>query len=137
MYQANSVLLYYKLLLSMTTLTVATHPWEPGPTATSTSPDPALPAHCTTTSFDAASSTPVARTHECFTLTKSLQSANCSCVHDPELVCPMVISLTTVAIPCSTDCCPTTPTVTAYTCPTSCNRKRCTTQIGTSYVPEC
>ncbi|KAL1843707.1 hypothetical protein VTK73DRAFT_2788 [Phialemonium thermophilum] len=85
----------------------------PGPLATITSD---LPASCT--------EKPVS----CYTRTHTTSSENCPRINCPmasRLICPMYISITSLPVPCSTDCCPSTPThyVThscVTTCPTAC-----------------
>ncbi|KAK4044199.1 hypothetical protein C8A01DRAFT_31807 [Parachaetomium inaequale] len=66
------------------------------------------------------------KTPSCYTATttKTVTPSICpliKCVAptDP-IMCPMYIKVTTVAVPCSTDCCPQTPTatVTKSACPT-------------------
>ncbi|KAG7287533.1 hypothetical protein NEMBOFW57_007045 [Staphylotrichum longicolle] len=66
------------------------------------------------------------KTPSCYTATTtktvvptSCPKIKCAVPSDP-IMCPMYIKVTSVAVPCSTDCCPKTPTatVTKKVCPT-------------------
>ncbi|KAK4251338.1 hypothetical protein C7999DRAFT_28068 [Corynascus novoguineensis] len=75
----------------------------------------------------------VVKTPSCYTATvtktvkptkpTSCPQYECPPPKDDPIMCPMYIKVTSVAVPCSTDCCPSTPTSTVTT--TSC--PRCTT----------
>ncbi|KAI0406207.1 hypothetical protein F4802DRAFT_559774 [Xylaria palmicola] len=105
--------------------------FHPGPghviTGVPTSPyptPPTLPGSCYTTWDDFEHSTATVKTHECYTRTSLVPSAPCptlSCAQRPsDLVCPLYIKVSSVTVPCATDCCPTTSTVykPAGPCPT-------------------
>ncbi|KAK9771233.1 putative VWFC domain-containing protein [Seiridium cardinale] len=83
-------------------------------------PTPTLPGSCFTTWDDFEHTTGGVKGPDCFTYTSTTTPASCpSCAADSTLVCPLFIRVTTTSVPCSTDCCPTTPT--AYVdgpCPT-------------------
>ncbi|KAI1386406.1 uncharacterized protein F4822DRAFT_409980 [Hypoxylon trugodes] len=77
--------------------------------------DPAtIPGHCSTTMDDFEHTTAWVKTHECYTYTRTVQSAACpvpTCPSpDPDQICPEYIKVSKVTVPCSTDCCPTTST---------------------------
>ncbi|KAI8963862.1 hypothetical protein F5Y11DRAFT_346112 [Daldinia sp. FL1419] len=87
-------------------------------------PSPTVPGHCSTTVDDFEHTTAWAKTHECYTYTRTTQSSTCptlSCAPRPtDVVCPLYISVSSVTVPCTTDCCPTTSTsyVATGACPT-------------------
>ncbi|OTB08152.1 hypothetical protein M426DRAFT_201732 [Hypoxylon sp. CI-4A] len=78
------------------------------------SPAPTLPGHCSTTIDDWEHTTATVKTHECYTYTRTVQSAACptlSCPPRPtDAICPEIIIESRVTVPCATDCCPTTTT---------------------------
>ncbi|KAI1127378.1 hypothetical protein F5Y10DRAFT_194955 [Nemania abortiva] len=117
-------------------------PVTPTPTPTYAGPaSPALPGSCYTTSDDFEHSTATVLTHECFTQTSVVAAASCptpSCAPPPtDLVCPLYIKVSSVTVPCTTDCCPTTSTVYESTgpCPT-CDPCRIPTEWYT-YITGC
>ncbi|KAI3316605.1 hypothetical protein HD806DRAFT_423053 [Xylariaceae sp. AK1471] len=63
-------------------------------------------------------------THECYTFTSVVPAATCptlSCAPPPTgQVCPLYIKVSSITVPCATDCCPTTSTTyeAAGPCPT-------------------
>ncbi|AEO66531.1 2a966bb7-59bd-4934-9aa4-07e17b4d67a6 [Thermothielavioides terrestris] len=62
----------------------------------------------------------VLQTPSCYTATVTTVPLDCPRIECPtqNIYCPLYIKETTVAVPCSTDCCPTTPTHTVTTkCP--------------------
>ncbi|KAI1492354.1 hypothetical protein F4809DRAFT_43109 [Biscogniauxia mediterranea] len=87
-------------------------------------PSPTIPGHCYTTIDDFEHTTGTVKTHECFTVTSTVPAATCptlSCAPRPtDQICPQYIKVSSVTVPCATDCCPTTPTVLASSgpCPT-------------------
>ncbi|RYP44996.1 hypothetical protein DL768_008610 [Monosporascus sp. mg162] len=80
-----------------------------------------LPPTCTTTYVDTAHWTAWTGTHVCYTHTVTAPDASCptlSCAPPPtDLVCPMYIKVSSTTVPCSTNCCPTTPTTTVSSGP--------------------
>ncbi|KAL2261337.1 hypothetical protein VTK26DRAFT_4385 [Humicola hyalothermophila] len=56
----------------------------------------------------------VIKTPDCYTATTTVDPTKCPITHCPTptglILCPQYIKLTTISVPCSTDCCPTTPT---------------------------
>ncbi|KAK1764740.1 hypothetical protein QBC33DRAFT_561421 [Phialemonium atrogriseum] len=108
------------------------------PTPTPTSSSPLLPSHCTTRFWDDEHSTEALKTPDCYTFTRLAEDPACQCAPAADVMCPMIISVTTVDVPCSTDCCPTTPTATVATCASSCDTRRCTVPTQTLYrTAEC
>ncbi|KAI0132666.1 hypothetical protein BJ170DRAFT_257166 [Xylariales sp. AK1849] len=99
------------------------------------SPTATQPASCYTTVDDFAHNTGWVKGHSCYTYHKTTPSAACpttSCIRDPTIACPLYIKVSTIQVPCSTDCCPVTPT--AYVdgpCPPC---KQCS--IPTEYITE-
>ncbi|KAI2624205.1 hypothetical protein GGR54DRAFT_565890 [Hypoxylon sp. NC1633] len=89
-------------------------------------PTTTLPGHCSTTIDDFPHTTATVKTHKCYTYTRTAQSSTCptlSCPQRPtDVFCPEIIKVSSVTVPCSTDCCPTTSTsyVSNGPCPT-CN----------------
>ncbi|KAI1377749.1 hypothetical protein F4677DRAFT_46650 [Hypoxylon crocopeplum] len=89
-------------------------------------PTATVPGHCSTTIDDFEHTTASVKTHECYTYTRTAQAPTCptlSCAPRPtDVICPLVIRVSSVTVPCATDCCPTTPTsyVSTGPCPT-CN----------------
>ncbi|KAK3318176.1 hypothetical protein B0H66DRAFT_227070 [Apodospora peruviana] len=69
---------------------------DPRPTQT-------LPKSCSLVAFPPPCYTHTTTTSKCPT------KPDCSTVSTPH-ACPLVIKVTTISVPCSTDCCPTTPT---------------------------
>ncbi|RKU47182.1 hypothetical protein DL546_007690 [Coniochaeta pulveracea] len=61
-------------------------------------------------------------TKSCYTFTATTTPKVCpmiKCIGDDPLVCPMIVKVTTTAVPCATNCCPVTPTkYTTTACPT-------------------
>ncbi|GAP86383.1 hypothetical protein SAMD00023353_1800220 [Rosellinia necatrix] len=96
----------------------------PSCTTTATLAGQTLPATCYTTWDDWAHTTATVKTHECYTRTSVIPDTTCpslSCAAPPtDIVCPLSIRVSSVTVPCSTDCCPTTTTTYAPTgpCPT-------------------
>ncbi|KAI1083449.1 hypothetical protein F5B20DRAFT_406610 [Whalleya microplaca] len=90
-------------------------------------PTPTLPGHCSTTIDDFEHTTGYVKTHSCYTYTQTVPSPPCptlSCPPRPtDAICPLYIKVSSVTVPCSTDCCPTTPTsyVSKGACPTCAN----------------
>ncbi|KAI0478917.1 hypothetical protein GGR56DRAFT_349719 [Xylariaceae sp. FL0804] len=90
-------------------------------TAADAIPSGALPATCYTTHRQHrsghASKTAGVETHGCYTRTSTVMAASCPSSSCPpkatDLICPDFIKISQVTVPCSTDCCPATPTVTA------------------------
>ncbi|KAI0171832.1 hypothetical protein GGR52DRAFT_443656 [Hypoxylon sp. FL1284] len=84
----------------------------------------ALPGHCSTTIDDFEHTFATVKTHECFTHTRPAPSPTCpllSCRPPPtDAICPEIIRVSSVTVPCATDCCPTTSTkyVSTAACPT-------------------
>ncbi|KAI0537642.1 hypothetical protein GGR58DRAFT_501965 [Xylaria digitata] len=100
---------------------IATPPPVPTPTPTPTTPSypvssyETLPASCYTT-FDAYGYPhATVKTHSCYTQTSLFPAAPCptlSCPPIPtDLVCAEYIKVSSITVPCATDCCPTTSTV--------------------------
>ncbi|RYP56196.1 hypothetical protein DL771_011983 [Monosporascus sp. 5C6A] len=90
---------------------------KPEPAPTTQKPAAKLaPATCTTTYIDTAHSTAWTGIHLCHTHTVTDAAASCpalSCPPPPtDLICPMYIKVSSTTVPCSTDCCPMTPTTT-------------------------
>ncbi|KAI0117786.1 hypothetical protein GGR51DRAFT_500181 [Nemania sp. FL0031] len=88
------------------------------PTPTPTSSEPAsevLPGSCYTTSDDFPHGTATVITHSCYTRTSIAPAPSCptpSCSPPPtDQICPLFIKVSSVTVPCTTDCCPTTSTV--------------------------
>ncbi|KAI1749883.1 hypothetical protein F4782DRAFT_285116 [Xylaria castorea] len=81
----------------------------------SSSSSQTLPGSCYTTWDDWEHSTATVKTHECYTRTSLVPPASCptlSCAPRPtDHVCPMYIKVSSMTVPCATDCCPTTSTV--------------------------
>ncbi|KAI0840965.1 hypothetical protein F5Y06DRAFT_234399 [Hypoxylon sp. FL0890] len=73
-----------------------------------------IPGHCSTTVDDFEHTTAFVKTHECYTYTRTVPSSTCptlSCAPRPtDVFCPEIIKISSVTVPCSTDCCPTTST---------------------------
>ncbi|KAK8104306.1 uncharacterized protein PG998_011339 [Apiospora kogelbergensis] len=94
-------------------------------------PTKPLPASCTTTSRHAAI------THSCYTATAyTTPRAGCERLECPPpkkpVVCPQIIIESTVEVPCKTDCCPTTATITSTTaCPVPCPKCPIPTHVTT------
>ncbi|KAI4870075.1 hypothetical protein F4820DRAFT_320078 [Hypoxylon rubiginosum] len=87
-------------------------------------PVSSIPAHCFTTSDDWEHTTATVKTHECYTYTREAPSPNCPIPSCPprvtDAICPQIIEVSSVTVPCATDCCPTTTTsyVSTAACPT-------------------
>ncbi|KAI5917226.1 hypothetical protein F4810DRAFT_66084 [Camillea tinctor] len=96
----------------------------PADTDLAATPSPTIPGHCYTTIDDFEHTTGTVKTHECFTITSTVPAVTCptlSCAPRPtDQMCPQYIKVSSVTVPCATDCCPTTPTVYASNgpCPT-------------------
>ncbi|KAI0447577.1 hypothetical protein F4803DRAFT_573424 [Xylaria telfairii] len=103
--------------------TTTTHP-TPTPTPTlsissssssSSSSPHTLPASCYTTWDDWQHTTATVKTHPCYTRTSLIPPASCPTLSCPprstDQVCPLYIKLSSITVPCATDCCPTTSTV--------------------------
>ncbi|ORY65005.1 uncharacterized protein BCR38DRAFT_189108 [Pseudomassariella vexata] len=85
-------------------------------------PTPTQPAHCSTTIDDFEHMTGWVTTHSCYTYTSTTQASSCPTYsRDPSAICPLYIQVSTIDVPCATDCCPTTGTtyVTEASCSTS------------------
>ncbi|KAI1735766.1 hypothetical protein F4680DRAFT_297582 [Xylaria scruposa] len=84
------------------------------PTQSSSSPQ-TLPGSCYTTWDDWEHTTATVKTYECYTRTSLIPPASCptlSCAPRPtDQVCPLYIRVSSITVPCATDCCPTTSTV--------------------------
>ncbi|KAI0469498.1 hypothetical protein F4859DRAFT_132984 [Xylaria cf. heliscus] len=96
----------------------------PPPTQPSTdpsSPSP-LPGSCYTTWDDWEHTTATVKTHSCYTRTSLIPPASCptlSCApKPPDRVCVLYIAVSSITVPCATDCCPTTSTVYIESTPT-------------------
>ncbi|KAK0637075.1 hypothetical protein B0T17DRAFT_504454 [Bombardia bombarda] len=80
-------------------------------------PHPMLPKSCTTWFRRP----PAFSTHSCYTYTETTTPRFCpkqQCPIQTDLVCPQYIVVTTLNVPCNTNCCPVTPTVySTKTCP--------------------
>ncbi|CAJ2513714.1 Uu.00g018330.m01.CDS01 [Anthostomella pinea] len=76
---------------------------------------PTVPGHCSTTIDDFEHTTGYVKTHECYTRTSTAPAATCptfSCAPKAtDVICPEYIKVSSVTVPCATDCCPTTSTV--------------------------
>ncbi|KAI2625155.1 hypothetical protein GGS21DRAFT_310040 [Xylaria nigripes] len=87
----------------------------PADTATAT---PALPASCYTT----IPSEHTVETHKCYTLTTVIPPTTCPVLPcpTPHGMCPQDVVVSSRTVPCSTDCCPTTSTISEPSgpCPT-------------------
>ncbi|KAI1103101.1 hypothetical protein F4804DRAFT_244000 [Jackrogersella minutella] len=87
-------------------------------------PTATVPAHCSTTMDDFEHTTAWVKTYECYTYTRTAPSSTCptlSCPPRPtDEFCPQIIEVSSVTVPCATDCCPTTSTsyVATGACPT-------------------
>ncbi|KAK7914086.1 hypothetical protein PG985_011789 [Apiospora marii] len=94
-------------------------------------PTQTLPATCTTTSRYGLA------THSCYTATRyTTRIGGCERLECPprtqHVECPLFIPVTTVEVPCKTDCCPTTPThVVTTPCPQPCPECPHSTQTQT------
>ncbi|KAI0184406.1 hypothetical protein EV127DRAFT_237803 [Xylaria flabelliformis] len=81
----------------------------------SSSSSQTLPGSCYTTWDDWEHTTATVKTHECYTRTSLIPPASCptlSCAPRPtDQVCPLYIKVSSITVPCATDCCPTTSTV--------------------------
>ncbi|KAI0014402.1 hypothetical protein F4779DRAFT_9177 [Xylariaceae sp. FL0662B] len=94
-----------------------------GPISKAT-PSPTLPGHCSTTVDDFPHSTGSVKTHSCYTYTRTAPSPTCPTLSCPpkasDVACPLYIKVSSVTVPCSTDCCPSTSTsyVSTGACPT-------------------
>ncbi|KAI6091385.1 hypothetical protein F4821DRAFT_227046 [Hypoxylon rubiginosum] len=88
------------------------------------SPVVTIPATCSTTIDDFPHTTASVKTHECYTYEREAPSPTCptlSCGPRPtDAICPLYIRVSSVTVPCATDCCPTTTTSYQSTgaCPT-------------------
>ncbi|KAI1142350.1 hypothetical protein F5Y05DRAFT_409495 [Hypoxylon sp. FL0543] len=95
-----------------------------GPIAPVATPAPTMPAHCSTTVDTFGLTAGRVKTHECYAYTRTAQSSTCptlSCAPRPtDNFCAQIIKVSSVTVPCSTDCCPTTSTsyVSNGACPT-------------------
>ncbi|KAI1174639.1 hypothetical protein F4777DRAFT_378281 [Nemania sp. FL0916] len=104
------------------------HPWPKTTpkkkTTTTTTPMPVaaqtLPETCYTTMSaldDNGDRSVMVETHQCYTYTSVVPAASCpplSCATPAsDLICPMYIKVSSVTVPCTTDCCPLTATLTA------------------------
>ncbi|XDG09505.1 hypothetical protein ABKA04_009120 [Annulohypoxylon sp. FPYF3050] len=102
---------------------VATAVPQGGPISPVSTPT-TIPGHCSTTVDDFEHTTAWVKTHECYTYTRTVQSSTCptlSCPAQPtDRICPEIIKVSSVTVPCATDCCPTTTTsyVSNGACPT-------------------
>ncbi|KAI0199231.1 hypothetical protein F4808DRAFT_217797 [Astrocystis sublimbata] len=81
-----------------------------------------LPGSCYTTWDDFEHSTAGVKTHECYTRTVLVPPASCppltTCPpRASDQVCPLYIKVSSITVPCATDCCPTTSTVFAESTP--------------------
>ncbi|KAI0390946.1 hypothetical protein F5Y17DRAFT_36343 [Xylariaceae sp. FL0594] len=107
------------------------HTYTVGPPAVHT-----LPASCYTTADDFEHTRATVMTHKCYTRTSVVPAATCptlSCAPPPSTqVCPLIIKVSSVTVPCATDCCPTTATSYAASgpCP-SCDPCRTPTEFIT------
>ncbi|KAI1776893.1 hypothetical protein F4818DRAFT_362239 [Hypoxylon cercidicola] len=83
-----------------------------------------VPAHCSTTIDDFEHTKATVKTHECYTYTREAPAPTCatlSCASRPtDVICPLIIEVSSVTVPCATDCCPNTSTsyVSTGACPT-------------------
>ncbi|KAI5868488.1 hypothetical protein GGS23DRAFT_33414 [Durotheca rogersii] len=114
----------YALLSVATALLAACNVVVASPQVFASTPTPTIPGHCSTTIDDFEHTTASVRTHECYTYTRIAPSSTCpmiKCAPRPtDVFCPQYIRVSSVTVPCSTDCCPTTPTsyVSTGRCPT-------------------
>ncbi|KAI2637113.1 hypothetical protein GGS26DRAFT_588660 [Hypomontagnella submonticulosa] len=80
-----------------------------------------VPAACTTIIDDFEHTTAYTKTHSCYTRTMTVPSSSCptySCAARPtDAVCPQIIKVSSVTVPCATDCCPFTTTSLEYKAP--------------------
>ncbi|KAI1353713.1 hypothetical protein F5Y01DRAFT_312609 [Xylaria sp. FL0043] len=86
----------------------------PSPT-TSQPSSHTLPGSCYKTFDDIRHLRTTVLTHKCYTRTSSVPAAPCptlSCQPIPsDQICPLYIKVSSLTVPCATDCCPTTSTV--------------------------
>ncbi|RYP19295.1 hypothetical protein DL767_009684 [Monosporascus sp. MG133] len=89
---------------------------KPKPPPPTQKPGVKPPPTCTTTYVDTAHWTAWTGTHVCYTHTVTAPAASCPTLSCPppatDQVCPMYIKVSSTTVPCSTNCCPTTPTTT-------------------------
>ncbi|KAI1334868.1 hypothetical protein F5Y15DRAFT_265665 [Xylariaceae sp. FL0016] len=87
----------------------------PAETGLSSTPSPTIPGNCYTTMDDFEHTTASVKGPSCYTHTSTVQAASCptySCPSKPtDLVCPDYIKVSSVTVPCSTSCCPSTSTI--------------------------
>ncbi|KAK8016854.1 hypothetical protein PG993_015043 [Apiospora rasikravindrae] len=94
-------------------------------------PTQTIPASCTTTRRHALA------THSCYTATAyTTRLGGCERLECPPrtspVFCPLFIVESTVAVPCKTDCCPTTATTVVTTpCPSPCPQCPTPTHVTT------
>ncbi|KAI1192178.1 hypothetical protein F5B17DRAFT_2963 [Nemania serpens] len=92
----------------------STHTTEPPPSSSSTWSS-LLPESCYSTWEDEEHSTTTLLPHECYTHTSLIPPTSCPKPTCPppatDQVCPLYIKVSSVTVPCTTDCCPTTTTV--------------------------
>ncbi|KAI0418487.1 hypothetical protein F5X98DRAFT_110976 [Xylaria grammica] len=99
-----------------TTKSTSTPAPAPAPTTYPHTPlDPPLPGSCYTTTSDPTHHRVSVQTHSCYTQTSFFAAAPCptlSCKPPPtDLICPQYIKVSSLTVPCATNCCPTTTTV--------------------------
>ncbi|KAI0546053.1 hypothetical protein F4679DRAFT_558770 [Xylaria curta] len=96
------------------------YPHHPIITSTPTPPQSisssqTLPGSCYTTWDDWEHTTATVKTYQCYTRTSLIPPASCptlTCAPRPtDQVCPLYIRVSSITVPCATDCCPTTSTV--------------------------
>ncbi|KAI3338653.1 hypothetical protein F4824DRAFT_499018 [Ustulina deusta] len=89
------------------------HPNTPTPTVSQPS-SYTLPQSCYTTFEDFRYHRTRVLTHSCYTRTSFFPAGPCPTLSCPRAstghVCPLYIKVSTVTVPCATDCCPTTST---------------------------
>ncbi|KAK3940312.1 hypothetical protein QBC46DRAFT_385832 [Diplogelasinospora grovesii] len=106
------------LMVGLSAWSCAAAPAEEYKSTITTAP---IPPSCTATVNG------LEKTHSCYTYTHTTHPLACPKIQCPVMtdrVCPQYIVETTVTVPCSTDCCPTTPTTYVTTpcqhCATTC-----------------
>lgn len=103
---------------SLTTVTL-TVPTTTPTTITSSYPVTTIPASCYTTFDDWAHTTAWVSAEKCYTYTSTTSATDCPTCHlTTPLTCEAIAKVSIVTVPCSTDCCPVTPTAyVASACP--------------------
>jgi len=90
-----------------------------------------MPRHCTTVYKNPLLESTWMEPHKCYTHTETVIQPRCRCRQASDIMCLQYIEETTTNIPCKTDCCPTTATVTQEICP-DCNPRQCTISTVTN-----